>query len=229
MVANKKIVSIVLSILLLSIGNSAKSQVLRLQHKYYTSYFSESYKIPIIDIYVLRKDMVNCINKLKRTNKFTPDYLLSNYTNLSSDYARSGYDRGHNMPAEDNTCDLEGMTDCFDYSNMVPQDPGLNRGIWKELEIQERNLAKQYDSVKVIIGSIGVLKRIGFDGVVVPYQMFKIIQILKTHKVVAYLFKNNRQYCSSRYLNDYAVSLTNLNKILSPDQRNILRRNLVLN
>jgi endonuclease G len=53
--------------------------------------------------------MYACKTKIKRTNKFTPDPAIPSETNLKKDYTRSGYDRGHNMPAEDNCCSSTGM------------------------------------------------------------------------------------------------------------------------
>jgi endonuclease G, mitochondrial len=41
------------------------------------------------------------------------------------------------------------MVESFYYSNVAPQLPSLNRGIWKKLEEYTRQLAKEYDSVLV--------------------------------------------------------------------------------
>ncbi|MEB0284833.1 DNA/RNA non-specific endonuclease, partial [Sphingomonas sp. 10B4] len=70
-----------------------------------------------------------CNKHFARTNKFTADPKI-NGTALSSDYKKSGYDQGHQMPAQDNTCDSIGQVECFFFSNMVPQTPELNRITW---------------------------------------------------------------------------------------------------
>ena len=51
------------------------------------------------------------------------------------DYASSGYDRGHMCPGGDCNWDDEGRDETFLLSNMCPQNPNLNRGDWKEIEI----------------------------------------------------------------------------------------------
>lgn len=136
--------------------------------------------------------MVSCPTHIRRTNKFTPDPKLSEYTNLNKDYTRSGYDRGHNMPAEDNACTMTGMEQCFYYSNMCPQTPKLNRGAWKSLEMYCRKLAKQNDSLQIWCGSVCISgKSIGKDKVAVPDFCWKIVYIKKTNVTHAYSFRND--------------------------------------
>ncbi len=52
----------------------------------------------------------------------------------SQDYIRSGFDRGHMSPAEDNTSSQEAMDKCFLMTNISPQIPELNRGVWAHIE-----------------------------------------------------------------------------------------------
>src|SRR6188508_2341292 len=88
---------------------SSFSQNKVLKHTYYTTTFSSEKHIPILVEYVLTKEMLSCTKKIKRTNKFVPDPDLPSETNLARAYKRSGYDRGHNMSAEDNSCTKIGM------------------------------------------------------------------------------------------------------------------------
>ncbi|MGD1045745.1 MAG: DNA/RNA non-specific endonuclease [Bacteroidota bacterium] len=49
--------------------------------------------------------MLDCDKRFKRSNKFRPDPLIPEYTELDNDYKNSGYDRGHQMDAFDCGCD----------------------------------------------------------------------------------------------------------------------------
>ncbi len=168
------------------------SQNITIHHTYYTTVFSESLRVPVVVKWWLTKEMVSCVTHLKRTNKFTADPELKAQTNLARDYAKSGYDRGHNMPADDNACSAIGMKECFYYSNMCPQTPRLNRGAWKSLETYCRKLAKQYDSVLVWCGSVCKSgKTIGPDKVAVPDYSWKVVYVKKTGETYAYSFKND--------------------------------------
>ena len=167
------------------------SQTVTITHTYYTTTFDTTKHIPVVVKWWLTKDMVSCPEHLKRTNKFTPDPKVPKYTNLNKDYARSGFDRGHNMPAEDNACTMTGMEQCFYYSNMCPQTPKLNRGIWKKLETYTRELASQDDSVLVWCGSVAKSGRtIGPDEVAVPDYCWKILFIKHERDTLAYVFPN---------------------------------------
>ena len=66
--------------------------------------------------------MVGCPTPLKRKDNFKPDPQLVDETNIAYYYLKSGYDRGHVMPAADNLCQTPQIQDeCFYFSNMIPQ------------------------------------------------------------------------------------------------------------
>ena len=181
-------------------------QNVTIRHHYYTTTFSESLRIPVVVKWWLTNKMVDCSQHLKRTNKFTSDPDLPKYTNLNKDYTRSGYDRGHNMPAEDNTCSMTGMEECFHYSNMCPQTPRLNRGIWKKLETYTRKLTAKDDSVLVWCGSVVKSGRtIGPDNVAVPDYCWKILFIKHGRDTLAYVFPNTTTVSGT--LTEFRVSI----------------------
>lgn len=72
-------------------------------------------------------------------------------TSGNEDYRDNPYDKGHLAPAAAFNCDREMVRSTFSYLNCALQHEGLNRGPWKELERFERNLAKIYPEVQVLI------------------------------------------------------------------------------
>jgi len=63
-------------------------------------------------------------------------------------YVSSGFDRGHLIPAADMKGTQKTMDDTFVLSNVIPQDPALNRGFWsKTLERFVRDLTNVFDEV----------------------------------------------------------------------------------
>ena len=60
------------------------------------------------------------------------DYLTS-IKSAPKQYAKSGYDKGH-LAASSNTSDYETVSQSYLMSNIVPQNPQLNRGTWKHME-----------------------------------------------------------------------------------------------
>ena len=72
---------------------------------------------------------------VKRKDDFRPDPAIpQQHQSTLKDYAGNPYDRGHLAPAGNNTQNEEVMSESFFLSNMVPQVPNHNRGIWKQLE-----------------------------------------------------------------------------------------------
>ncbi len=163
--------------------------VVVLKHSNYTSHFSKSKRYPVLVEWTTTKAMVGCPTPLKRKDNFKPDPLLPVETNIGPDYVKSGYDRGHVMPAADNLCQTPQIQDeCFYFSNMVAQTHRLNAGDWKSLETATRDWALLGD-VKVWSGSIGETKKIG--SVSVPEKCWKVVLIKGSNKMMAFLFNND--------------------------------------
>ena len=103
--------------------------------------YSRKHRQPLFVIYLL--DARELENKtVSRKNRFLPDPEVLSDSASGSDYKGSGYDRGHLAPAADMAFSAEAMKHSFYYSNISPQDPSFNRGIWKKLEEQVRFFAE---------------------------------------------------------------------------------------
>jgi len=162
--------------------------VVILKHQNYTSHFSKSKKYPVMVQWETTSAMVGCPTPLKRKDNFKPDPQLPTETNIGADYVKSGYDRGHVMPAADNLCQTSEIQDeCFYFSNMIPQTHRLNAGDWKSLETATRDWAMISAKVRVWSGAVGEQKKIG--SISVPTQCWKVVEI--GGKKTAYLFNND--------------------------------------
>lgn len=114
----------------------------------------------------------------RKNEQFQPDLSVINGTALSSDYSRSGYDRGHLAPAGDFKFSQRIMRETFFMSNITPQAPQFNRGIWKELEEQVRQWARRDNGLYVITGPVlkTGLSTIGRSNEIsVPEKFYKVI------------------------------------------------------
>lgn len=114
----------------------------------------------------------------RKNEQFQPDLSVINGTALSSDYSRSGYDRGHLAPAGDFKFSQRIMRETFFMSNITPQAPQFNRGIWKELEEQVRQWARRDNGLYIITGPVlkSGLPTIGRSNEIsVPEKFYKVI------------------------------------------------------
>jgi endonuclease G len=177
-----------LLILLFSTTILFGQDVVILKHQNYTTHFSKSKKYPVMVQWETTTAMVGCPTPLKRKDNFKPDPQLSTETNIGADYVKSGYDRGHVMPAADNLCQTQQIQDeCFYFSNMIPQTHRLNAGDWKSLETATRDWALISAKIRVWSGAIGEEKKIG--SISVPTQCWKVVNV--AGKFYAYLFNND--------------------------------------
>jgi endonuclease G len=129
----------------------------------------------------------------RRRDDFRPDpQVPAECRSTLQDYAGNPYDRGHLSAAAGNTQNESIMSESFLLSNMIPQVPNNNRGIWRILEMQVRDQVKATgQSLYVISGAIFDTghSKIG-NGVGVPTRLFKIIINPRTSTVTAYLMPN---------------------------------------
>ncbi|RXQ87630.1 DNA/RNA non-specific endonuclease [Ancylomarina salipaludis] len=187
-----------------------------IKHKNYILSYSEKFEQAEWVAYELRSN--ETVGLIKRADDFRPDPVVKTGSANLDDYRGSGYDRGHLAPAADMGFSASAMSESFYMSNMSPQKPSFNRGIWKNLETQVRNWAKTYDNIYVVTG--GVLKSglacIGKNRVAVPENFYKIVFREKAGQsdMIAFLManKNSEQPLSSFIVSvDELESLTGLN------------------
>lgn len=104
--------------------------------------------------------------------KFRPDPRFPG-SDATADYAHSGYDRGHMAPAADFNWSLDALRETYYFSNVCPQAPDLNRGTWREIELEVRNLAK-HGKVNILTAPYGwTSNRCG--RLPVPAQFIKVV------------------------------------------------------
>ena len=107
------------------------------------------------------------------------------------------------------------MSETFYMSNMSPQVPMFNRGIWKELEEHVRNRARK-ESLYVVTGPIFKSNKgaIGKGKVAVPGYYYKLFYSPAKQQMIAYVLPNEE---SKRPLNSFAVSVDKVEKMTGID------------
>lgn len=145
----------------------------------------------------------------RKNEQFQPDPKVENGSAISSDYTRSGYDRGHLAPAGDFKFSQEMMRQTFYMSNISPQSPEFNRGIWRELEEQVRTWALRDRGLYVVTGPVlrPGLPTIGKrNKIAVPEYYYKVILYCNNPEIrmIAFLLKNEG---SERSLKQFVVTV----------------------
>ncbi|NYE60146.1 endonuclease G [Duganella sp. 1224] len=175
----------------------------------------------------LTAENVEAARNLSRENSFHPELRLPASARAElSDYARSGYDRGHMAPNGDMP-DRETQHESFTLANMVPQDAEVNRHIWAGIEGVVRKMARKEGDLYVITGPAfigGSVQKVG--NVLVPTHLYKLVYSPRQHAGAAFFIENraDAQYevLSIAQLED-KVGI-NLLPSLTPAQKTVLLR-----
>lgn len=91
-----------------------------------------------------------------RIGKFREDTKVPTGSSHPDDYKDVGrkFHKGHLAPAADMEWSEEAMGDSFFMTNITPQRPGFNTGVWKRLENRVRKWTHANDEVYVVAGPI---------------------------------------------------------------------------
>ena len=122
-----------------------------------------------------------CYIGLKRPTRFMVDYRTITQVK-AKEYNRSKYDRGHMAPNHAIALHYgeNAQRETFLMSNVIPQRPSLNRGVWKEIEHAiSDDYAERLEEVWVFVGPIydpkipdKFLKRTGIE---IPDRFYAVV------------------------------------------------------
>jgi endonuclease G, mitochondrial len=195
-----------------------------LYYKGYSVIFSYTYDLPRYTFNLLTVDQLTTNStrlQAKRSSSFFPTSLPNGTLSATdADYSKSGYDRGHMVPAGDFVWNKELKDETFFYTNVNPQIPVLNRGIWANLENRIRDKVLKYsENAYVVTGVVfnsSYTERIGINGLHVPVAFFKIVYFDKRKTMFSFMFDNTvDQYVGD--ITDYQVTVDFIEQITGED------------
>lgn len=181
---------------------------------YYTISYSEKNEQANWVYYYLTPSMIK--GKTKRSNRFKADKCISTQSASLKDYKASGYDRGHLCPAAAMRVNSISMKESFLMSNMSPQKPGFNRGLWKRLEAQVRKWVLKNGNLYVVSGPIfkDCLGAIGPNKVTIPGYYYKVIYSKDRSKMIAFVMPNKK---IKGPISKYVVTVNKVEKLTGID------------
>lgn len=183
-------------------------------HAHYYLGYSEEHEQAVWVAYELSENEL--FGGYDRTDNFRADPKVITGSASLTDYKASGYDRGHLAPAADMAFSQTAMSESFFLSNMSPQVPGFNRGIWKSLESQVRDWAAMKGGLYVITGAI-IENRdlaIGPNKVTVPSKYYKVLYSEREGQMIGFVLPNAK---SEKGLMEYAIVVDRVEDITGLD------------
>ena len=166
-----------------------------LKRRAYTTSYNNKSKTPNWVAWHLTKAHTYGDHQRKNEVFFEDETIESSLRATDNDYYNSRYDRGHMCPAGDNKWDAQAMRESFLFTNICPQNHGLNKYEWNDLEIQCRDWAREYGAIDIVCGPIfsstGDQKTIGRNKVWVPDAFFKVILSRQGNpKAIGFIYRN---------------------------------------
>ncbi len=166
-----------------------------LKRRAYTTSYNNKSKTPNWVAWHLTKAHTYGDHQRKNEVFFEDEAIESSLRATDNDYYNSRYDRGHMCPAGDNKWDAQAMRESFLFTNICPQNHGLNKYEWNDLEIQCRDWAREYGAIDIVCGPIfsstGDQKTIGRNKVWVPDAFFKVILCRQGNpKAIGFIYRN---------------------------------------
>ncbi len=194
---------------------SSKTNKEIVRHEAFILNYQEEYELASWVLHRLVKEAA--YGREGRSNEFLPDPLVESGSAVTQDYSRSGYDRGHLCPAGDFRHNRTLEDETFYMSNMSPQKPDFNRGIWSDLENKVRSWVKKRGELIIVTGPIlkKGLPTIGrMNQIAVPEKFYKIIYDPSKEEAIAFLFPNEG---SVELVKSFTVSIDELEAMTGID------------
>lgn len=132
------------------------------------------------------------------------------------DYTNSGFDRGHLKPAADSKSSDQIFKNSFLMTNVVPQNPTMNQGIWKRVENQFRDWSMEFHGIHVITGtSPNSSRTMQNTDIAVPSFLWKAALRLQPDTMcIAFLVSN--ESINGR-ISEFLVSVDSLESLIGLD------------
>ncbi len=181
-----------------------------------------------------------CAYHVTREKKFEdgkrPSFLVDRSVPLSphpDDYSNSGYDRGHMAP---NHAIVSRYGDAerrktFLMSNIAPQSPELNRGVWRDLEHRIADLwTARYGEIWVVAGTIPSSTERKMGSIDLPDAYYQVVVAQEGMNVRAFAVLLPNDISWNSWAARYLVSIEDLEEAtglnFNPDLPDFIARPL---
>ena len=202
-----------------------------IHHEALSLCYSEEHEQAKWVAHVILPDMMN--GKVGRTNDFRVDPLVNTGTCVEEDYFLKyakpdssfeydgfGYDRGHLAPSADFRWSKTALSESYFYSNMSPQNPDFNRGIWADLEgiIRGYIFRNPTSHLLVVTGpllepGLPVIER-SINKPSIPRKFFKVVVDMDKKRGIGFLMPNQG---STDPVSSFATSIDEIERIVDLD------------
>lgn len=127
--------------------------------------------------YTLFGDLVNESNIKERPSFYAEKKLKPKDRIYTTDYTKSGYDRGHMAPDASFDWSDESLESVYTLANIIPQAPQVNRRSWAKLEAYVRDKSVELGELNVVnVVKYGIRsRRMGKHRMAISIGYYKVL------------------------------------------------------
>ena len=147
---------------------------------------------------------------------FNQDPMVKTKSADWRNYKNVPYNKGHLLPAADRRKSYKEYKETFYTSNISPQNPEFNAGVWNRLEQKVRYWATKYNGLYVVTGGVlePNLETIGKENVGVPNYFYKVLMTKDQSKMIAFLVPHKD---SDQPLYEFVTSVDKIEELTGID------------
>jgi endonuclease G, mitochondrial len=173
-----------------------------------------------------------------RQDRFIPDTDLPSgwWRAVDGSYNGTGFDKGHICPSDDRDGTQTDNDATFYLTNIIPQNPQLNRYTWAGLESYTRKLVTQGYECYIVAGGEGeggqngnagdnnLYGTLSFGKIKIPHNCWKVIvavpvgqndltRITSSTRTIAVIMENTKASGANHAWGDYRVSIDEVERL----------------
>ncbi len=140
----------------------------------------------------LTRESLRAAREVRRDDQFHAEVSLPQEDQAQlSDYAHSGFDRGHMSPAADMPS-VQAQSESFSLANIIPQNRQNNQSLWAAIEGATRHVVQQRGELYVVTGPLFEGEKINRlnNRVFIPTHVFKAVYDPQAKEAAAWLAPN---------------------------------------
>ncbi len=182
-----------------------------LEREGYALGYSFKYKSALWVSYILNKNSIGVDVERGEDYYADPD-IPAQYRVDPDDYANTGFDKGHLAPSASVDFSRKSNDETFAMSNVVLQDPILNRRAWGKLERLIRKWTFTKGKLVVVTGPVYGKRNKRTKGFAIPRYLYKVVYCFRHQQGIAFLIPN--QPTQNDELWEHAISINALEEEL---------------